>query len=69
MVAGYEDDERSRTEEVLAWTDGLLHWHAGCIELAEDDVEFRGLYDPAQWGEGLVCDTCGGPLHLPPREY
>jgi hypothetical protein len=31
-------------DAILGWTDGRLAWHAGCIELGEEDVEFRALF-------------------------
>jgi hypothetical protein len=58
-VAGEEESE------FVAWTDSYFFWHDHCIELNEDDVEFRGLTaDEAASCRHAEqrCDTCGLPL-------
>src|SRR5947209_2381001 len=49
---------RAAAPDPCAWTDGYLWWHPGCVEVGEDDVELRPIFNRAEAEEGARCDHC-----------
>lgn len=43
---------------ILAWTDCHFYWHECCIEVDEDDVEIRAIFDRRGVPAYARCDTC-----------
>jgi hypothetical protein len=43
---------------ILGWTDCHFYWHECCIEVDEDDVEIRAIFDRREVPDDARCDTC-----------